>query len=128
MLQSTDAHDPTPHGDLPGRVRKVQGQPDAMEIDFTPKLNTLRDVKHVYETFRVVNENYSSKNFQGYCVDTSATSTVIGCNQALAYFNHAEIDLKLGASKRTFKLADTTFKSLGKLPSRIPTPNDGFIE
>ena len=70
----------------------------------------------------------NSKKFHGACIDTGAQQCVVGLKQAKAYCKERDIKLKLLPSRTEFRFGDRSFRSLGAIPIRIPTPNGSFIE
>jgi len=52
---------------------------------------------------------------------------VIGKLQAKAYCKFAKITYQVIPSETTFRFGDGDFSSLGKLPIRIPIPNNSYI-
>lgn len=69
-----------------------------------------------------------SNHFHGACIDTGAQQCVVGKKQARAYCRARNLRFKLLPSRIEFRFGDGSFKSLGPLPIRIPTPNESFIE
>ena len=70
----------------------------------------------------------NSKKFQGACIDTGAQQCVVGLKQAKAYCKERRCKFKLLPSRIEFRFGDGSFRSLGAIPIRIPTPNGSFIE
>ena len=70
----------------------------------------------------------NSKQFHGACIDTGAQQCVVGLKQAKSYCKKIGCKLKLWPSRTEFRFGDGSFKSLGALPIRIPTPECSFIE
>jgi len=78
-------------------------------------------------TERIWHNESSHKKFQGGCIDTGAQKCVIGKLQAKAYCKFAKITYQVIPSETTFRFGDGDFSSLGKLPIRIPIPNNSYI-
>ena len=65
-------------------------------------------------------KNHHGRKWHGACLDTEAQSTVIGREQAKAYYNYMGIDMNLESSENRYKLGNSHHKSLGTLPMKIP--------
>lgn len=85
-------------------------------------------MEEVLATFTNYKEKYSSNEFQGFCVDTGAQSSVVGHKQARAYCRHTGIPLKRLPSNITLRFANRSHASIGQLPIRVPNPSNSFIE
>lgn len=85
-------------------------------------------MEEVLATFTNYREKYSSDEFQGFCVDPSAHSLVLGHKQAQAYGRHRSIPLEVLPSNIIFRFANHSHASIGQLPIKLPTPNNSFIE
>lgn len=92
------------------------------------KKNKLRKVEEVFRSFTDRPRKYSSKIFQGCCVDTGAQSSVAGTQQAKAYCSHTGISYRPSPSTTSFTFANRSFQSLGRIPIRLPNPNCSAIE
>lgn len=65
--------------------------------------------------------------FSGACVETGATSSVVGLSQAQAYYKESGRPFQLIPSKRRFRFDNGSQKSLGTIELRLPTPIGSFI-
>lgn len=72
-------------------------------------------------------DRYSTKRFEGACLDGGATRSVIGKRQALAYCRTFCQEFRLRPSDVTFIFGNGSSDSLGKIDIRLPTPQGTFI-
>jgi hypothetical protein len=107
--------------------RQTKKEPDKHKnhIDRYSEVYTdLVDI-HSVKTSLINSGNVSS--FNGICIDTGAQRSVVGLKQAKAYCDLSGISFRTEPSMTAFRFGDGTFKSLGLIPVRIPTPDGKFI-
>ena len=61
-------------------------------------------------------------------MDTGAEQPVAGALQTKAYLDKIGKTWHPSASKSFFKFGDSVYQSIGRVPIRIPTPQNGIME
>ena len=69
-----------------------------------------------------------NQTFQGACLDTGASTSVCGAQQAKAYLRFVGFKFNPGQSQRTFRFGRDKAKSLGTIVVRIPVPGNAYLE
>nr|AHF58602.1 polyprotein [Chondrus crispus] len=68
------------------------------------------------------------KTFRGACLDTGATTSVCGLNQAKAYASFAGFKYKPKKSNKVFRFGGNRARSMGTIVIRIPIPGNLYVE
>lgn len=69
----------------------------------------------------------TTEKFHGKCLETGAQKSVIVRLQAKSYCRLLGLKFKKAYNMNSFKFGDGIFRSMARIPIRIPTPDSGFL-